>query len=49
MAGYNRMRKSDAKEINGVLERLQGWERQKGVIRFGGEYGAQRGFVRRNI
>ena len=46
MAGYNRMKKSDAKEINGVLERLEGWERQKSVMRFGGEYGLQRGFVR---
>lgn len=49
MPGHNRMRKSDAKEINGVLERLPGWERQKGVIRFGGEYGAQRGFIKINI
>lgn len=46
MAGYNRMKKADAKEINGVLERLEGWERQKCSIRFGGEYGFQRGFVR---
>ncbi len=46
MPGYNRMRKSDSKEINGILERLPGWERQKGPIRFGGEYGRQRGFQR---
>lgn len=46
MAGYNRMKKSDAKEINSVLERLEGWERQKGTVRFGGEYGLQRGFLR---
>lgn len=48
MPGYSRMRKSDSKEINSILERLPGWERQKGVIRFGGEYGPQRGFIRRN-
>lgn len=47
MAGYNRMKKSDAKEINGILERLPEWERQKVNIRFGGEYGHQRGFLRR--
>ena len=46
MPGYNRMRKSDSKEINGILERLPGWERPKGVMRFGGEYGSQRGFQR---
>ncbi len=47
MPGYNRMKKSDAKEINGILEKLPGWEKQKGVIRFGGEYGSQRGFMRK--
>lgn len=46
MAGYNRMKKSDAKEINSILERLPGWERQKGNVRFGGEYGFQRGFLK---
>lgn len=46
MPGYNRMKKSDSKEINGILERLPGWERQKSPLRFGGEYGAQRGFQR---
>ena len=49
MPGYSRMKKSDAKEINGILERLPGWERQKNVIRFGGGYGPQRGFLRKNI
>ena len=49
MAGYNRMKKSDAKEINGILEHLSGWERQKSAVRFGGEYGHQRGFLRRDI
>lgn len=46
MPGYSRMKKSDSKEINSILERLPGWERPKGVIRFGGEYGMQRGFCR---
>lgn len=46
MPGYTRMKKSDSKEINSILERLPGWERQKGVVRFGGEYGSQRGFVK---
>ena len=46
MPGYTRMKKSDSKEINSILERLPGWERPKGVIRFGGEYGSQRGFIK---
>lgn len=46
MPEYSRMRKSDSKEINSILERLPGWERRGGVIRFGGEYGSQRGFQR---
>ncbi|MCI6553900.1 MAG: virulence-associated E family protein [Lachnospiraceae bacterium] len=45
MPGHTRMKKSDAKEINSVLERMDGWERAKGVARFGGEYGLQRGFI----
>lgn len=49
MPGYSRMKKADSKEINSILERIPGWERQKGAIRFGGEYGTQRGFIRRNI
>lgn len=46
MPGYTRMKKSDSKEINSILERLPGWERQGSAIRFGGEYGSQRGFMR---
>ncbi len=46
MPGYTRMKKSDSKEINSILERLPGWERQKSAVRFGGEYGSQRGFIR---
>lgn len=40
------MKKSDAKEINGILERLPGWERMKSTGRFG-PYGRQRGHKRR--
>ncbi len=46
MPGYTRMKKTDSKEINSILERLPGWERQRSAVRFGGEYGAQRGFTR---
>lgn len=46
MPASYRMRKSDSKEINSILERIPGWEKQKGNIRFGGEYGSQRGFLR---
>lgn len=41
-----RMKKADSKEINSILERLPGWKKQKSSIRFGGEYGMQRGFLR---
>ena len=37
------MKRQDAVEINGVLERMPEWERTKGVRRFG-PYGKQRGF-----
>lgn len=46
MPASYRMKKSDSKEINSILERLPGWKKQKGNIRFGGEYGSQRGFLR---
>lgn len=46
MPGYTRMKKSDSKEINSILERLPGWERQRSAVRFGGEYGSQRGFIK---
>lgn len=38
------MRQTDAREINGILAEMPGWEKQKKVARFG-EYGPQRGFV----
>ncbi len=34
----------ESRRINRILERLNGWEQKK--VRFGKEYGAQRGFVR---
>lgn len=48
-AGYNRMKRADAREINVALCNLRGWERRKSPIRFGGEYGMQKGFVRVNF
>lgn len=45
-AGYNRMKKSDSREINAILDRLPGWRRAKNLMRFGGEYGPQRGYER---
>lgn len=40
------MKNSDAREINAILERLPGWQRAKSPMRFGGEYGNQRGCIR---
>ena len=40
-------RRQDAAEINGILAQLDGWERSKNGIRFGGSYGLQKGFVRK--
>lgn len=34
-------------EINGILATLDGWKKHSSTIRFGGEYGSQRGFVRK--
>ena len=39
-------RRQDAAEINGILSHLDGWERCKSNVRFGGAYGAQKGFIR---
>ena len=40
------MKYLDAKEINSVIEGMPGWERVKSSLRFGPEYGKQRGFIR---
>lgn len=37
---------ADTREINAILERLNGWKRASSVARFG-PYGTQRGFVRK--
>lgn len=39
------MSKMDAHRINAILEQIQGWERG-GVMRFGSNYGRQKGFKR---
>lgn len=45
-AGYNRMKKSDSREINAIMDLMPGWKREDKALRFGGEYGVQRGYVR---
>ena len=39
-------RRQDAQEINGILSKIEGWERAKNTLKYGVGYGAQRGFVR---
>lgn len=39
-------KRSDAVEINGILSKLEGWERTKNGVRFGKDYGFQKGFIR---
>lgn len=39
----------DAKEINKILAKIPGWEKQKNSARFGKIYGTQRGYRRKNI
>lgn len=43
---YTRMKKSEAREINAVLDRIPGWRRAEQMMRFGKDYGVQRGYVR---
>lgn len=43
------MKRTDTLEINAVLSKLEGWEKSPAAIRFGGEYGVQKGFRRKNI
>lgn len=45
-SGFNRMKKSDSREINAILDRMPGWKRSNKTMRFGGEYGPQRGYER---
>ena len=39
-------RRQDAQEINGILSKIEGWERAKNALKYGVGYGAQKGFVR---
>lgn len=43
------IRRSDVMEINAILSRMPGWARCKSNLRFGRDYGAQRGFERIRI
>ena len=43
---FTRMKKSEAREINAALGRMPGWKRAEQPLRFGKDYGVQRGFVR---
>lgn len=40
-------KRADALEINTVIEKTPGWEKTENGLRFGAEYGLQRGFTRR--
>ena len=40
------MRRSDSIEINCILQRIPGWDKSQKAIRFGAEYGVQKGFIR---
>lgn len=42
------IKKSDTAEINSILQKCPGWKRADSGMRFGGEYGSQRGFQRVN-
>lgn len=39
------MRRSDSVEINSVLQNISGWDKSPKAIRFGAEYGVQKGFI----
>lgn len=39
-------RRQDAQEINGILSKMEGWKRSPNGIRFGKEYGLQKGFIK---
>jgi putative DNA primase/helicase len=46
--GYEKrsVTRQDVREINDILQNLHGWKREVSGIRFGDEYGNQRGFTR---
>lgn len=43
------MRRQEAVEINNILKGLGDWEQMKYPMKFGGEYGQQRGFLRKRV
>lgn len=42
-------KRQDAQEINGILSKIEGWERSKNGIRTCRDYGLQKGFIRSEI
>lgn len=40
-------KRQDALEINAVIEKTPGWEKAKNGLRFGKDYGLQKGFIRK--
>lgn len=40
------MKRSDALEINSILQKTEGWKKSDKAMRFGAEFGVQKGFVR---
>ncbi|MGN1134712.1 MAG: VapE domain-containing protein [Oscillospiraceae bacterium] len=43
------MKRSDALEINSILQKIEGWQKSDKSIRFGAEFGVQRGFIREKV
>lgn len=42
------MKRSDALEINSILQKTEGWKKSEKAMRFGAEFGIQKGFIRVN-
>lgn len=40
------MKRSDALEINSILQKAEGWKKSDKAMRFGAEFGVQKGFIR---
>lgn len=43
------MKRTDAIEINGILQRIPGWDKAGNAMRISADYGVQKGFVRAKI
>ena len=43
---FKNMRRSDTAEINAIMSKAPGWVRYGSSMKFGKDYGAQRGFIR---